>query len=64
MVVLGDRDTCRFAAEKGHLDCLRYAHENGCPWDEYTCRGAVENGRLDCLHYAYENGCPLKYKYM
>ena len=26
-------DTCS-AAENGHLECLKYAHENGCPWDE------------------------------
>jgi hypothetical protein len=22
--------TCECAAENGHLECLRYAHENGC----------------------------------
>ena len=22
------------AAEGGHLECLKYAHEKGCPWDE------------------------------
>ena len=21
----------------GHLECLKYAHEHGCPWDENTC---------------------------
>lgn len=25
------------AAQNGHLDCLTYAHENGCEWDEDTC---------------------------
>jgi len=37
---------------------LKYAHENGCPWDEYTCREAAKNGHLECLKYAHENGCP------
>ena len=23
--------------EFGHLECLKYAHENGCPWNEETC---------------------------
>jgi hypothetical protein len=45
------------AAENGHLDCLRYAHENGCEWNERTTSFAAENGHLDCLRYAYENGC-------
>ncbi len=58
MVVIGMKTTCRYAAENGHFDCLRYAHENGCPWDETTCRYAAENGHLDCLRYAYNNGCP------
>ncbi len=37
---------------------LKYAHENGCPWDEQTCWMAAEGGRLDMLKYARENGCP------
>ena len=42
----------------GHLECLKYAHEHGCPWDEWTCRGAAENGHLECLKYACAHGCP------
>ena len=53
-----DADTCLIAAQKGHLECLKYAHENGCPWDEQTCAYAAQNGHLDCLKYAHENGCP------
>ena len=26
-----------FCCQNGHLECLKYAHENGCPWDEKTC---------------------------
>ncbi len=29
-------DTTMYAAANGHLDCLRYAHENGCPWHRET----------------------------
>ena len=47
-----------YAAKYGHLECLKYAHENGCPWDEVTCSEAAENGHLECLKYAHENGCP------
>ena len=46
------------AAKNGHLECLKYAHENGCPWDGETCSEAAENGHLECLKYARENGCP------
>ena len=67
---------CEIGAIKvmgGHLECLKYAHENGCclpvgqqcvnrpcihtPWDENTCSGAACYGHLDCLKYAHENGC-------
>lgn len=41
----------------GHLDCLRYAHENGCPWDDKACTCAALRGRLECLRYAHQNGC-------
>ena len=37
---------------------LKYAHENGCPWDKYTCSDAAYHGHLNCLKYAHENGCP------
>jgi hypothetical protein len=42
---------------------LKYAHENGCPWDEKTCSLAAENGQLECLKYAHENGCPGSAEY-
>ena len=25
---------CEEAAANGQLECLKYAHEHGCPWDE------------------------------
>ncbi len=53
-----DEDTCSRAAKAGHLDCLKYAHEHGCPWDEDTCIRAAKGGHLDCLKYAHEHGCP------
>ena len=37
---------------------LKYAHEDGCPWDEETCCYAVLGGHLNVLTYAHENGCP------
>ena len=37
---------------------LRWARENGCPWDEKTCYCAAMEGNLDVLKYAHENGCP------
>jgi hypothetical protein len=40
------------------LDVLKYAHENGCPWNEETCSSAASNGHLDVLKYAHEHGCP------
>ena len=46
------------AATYGHLDCLRYAHQNGCPWDDAVCVGAAKNNQLECLRYAHEHGCP------
>ena len=52
-----DETTCCEAAEHGQLACLKYARENGCPWDSRTCRLAA-NGHLDCLQYAHEHGCP------
>ena len=49
---------CEEAASNGHLECLKYAHEHGCPWDENTCYNAAKNGHLECLKYACAHGCP------
>ena len=43
--------------------CLKYTHENGCPWDEYTCTAAADYGHLECLQYAHDNGCAGSAKY-
>ena len=44
---------------KGHLECLKYAHENGCHLNKYICEtAAARGGHLDCLEYAHKNGCP------
>ncbi|XP_025194308.1 uncharacterized protein LOC112593929 [Melanaphis sacchari] len=49
---------CQTAVENGHLKCLRYARETGCPWNERVCELSAYIGYLDCLRYAHENGCP------
>ena len=49
---------CMAAAGGGHLECLKYAHEHGCEWDEWTCEWAAEGGHLECLKWAHEHDCP------
>ena len=40
------RENVYQASKGGHLECLRYARENGCPWDEKTCEEAAKAGDL------------------
>jgi hypothetical protein len=49
--------SCKWSSKYGHLDCLKYAHENGCEFDSDTCLIATRHGYLECLKYAHENGC-------
>ena len=50
-----DAFSCRNAAEKGHLDCLKYLHEDvKAPWDSRTASWAAENGHLHILEYLVE----------
>jgi hypothetical protein len=56
-----DYFTCVCAARYGHIECLKYAHENGCPWNSQTGEYAAKNRQLECLKYACENGCPCSY---
>lgn len=41
----------------GHLDVLKYARANECPWSRETCIKAAAGGRLEVLQYAVANGC-------
>jgi len=36
---------------------LKWARENGCPWDEGTYLNAA-NGHFEVLKWVRENGCP------
>jgi hypothetical protein len=49
-----------YAARYGHLECLRYAHENGAPWHKETTYYVTQYGYLECLRYVYFRGCPWK----
>lgn len=53
-----DINSCRFAAEQGHLDVLKWCKENEGRWDARTCINAAGSGHLDLLRWAHENGCP------
>jgi len=50
-----DEFACAYAAGEGHLDVLKYLHENDCPWDSVY---AHVNNRIDCLNYLIEQKCP------
>jgi hypothetical protein len=49
------------AALGGHLEVLKWARENGCPWDELTCAWAAKSGHIEVLKWARANGCPDEY---
>jgi hypothetical protein len=36
-----------YAAKKGHLEVLRWARENGCPWSEETRLLAASKGYVE-----------------
>ncbi|CAL6318316.1 unnamed protein product [Bathycoccus prasinos] len=46
---------CAFAADKGHLEILKYLHEEAkAPWGASTAIWAAENGHLHILEYLVE----------
>jgi hypothetical protein len=46
-----DSDTCFFASCSG-VDCLKYAIENGCPYDKRNCiYKAKQNNHMDIVKY-------------
>ena len=58
-VIIKNEYTCSNVARNGHLEVLKWARKNGCPWDEWTCTYAALNGHLEVLKWARKNnGCP------
>ena len=50
-----DEEACAQAASGGHLECLKYLHEEGkAPWDNWTAMWAAEHGHLHILEYLVE----------
>jgi len=52
------RETCGNAAMNGHLELLKWARLNSCPWDERTYDYGVENGDPALVRYLEDEGCP------
>ena len=57
MVLHGINDLC-ICGSRGHLEVLKWARENGAPWDEWICAHAAEGGHFEVLKWARENGAP------
>jgi hypothetical protein len=49
-------ELCYYASCGGHLDCLKFLHETGCPWDGGVILLAIRHDRIDCLRYILEEG--------
>ncbi|KAL5239970.1 hypothetical protein ACI65C_007380 [Semiaphis heraclei] len=50
---------CSMAAYYGKLECLKFFHKRGLPWNPLTCVAAILGDNTDCLKYALDNGCPM-----
>lgn len=59
LLAYGEIWTCENAAQMGYLECLEYAHTQGCKWNVYTTLAAAKNGHFACLKYALDEGCPI-----
>jgi hypothetical protein len=57
--VLGPH-TCNAVASSGNLEALKWAIENGCPWQsERLCDIIIRGGRLEALKYIRTKGAQL-----
>ena len=49
------------AAKYDNLECLKYAHENGCEWNITTFDYAEKNNHIKCINYLLNNDCPRSF---
>lgn len=50
------------AAEGGHLDCLKYAVDNGCRVTHESCCLAAKAGHADCMEFVHRHGGRMNLK--
>ena len=50
-VLIRSQRECTDAAAAGDLTRLKYAHENGRPWDESVCGSAARGDQLEGLGF-------------
>ena len=54
------RRAAYYAARKGDLQCLQFAHENGdASMMQWICEAAAEGGNIECVKYAHDSGFPM-----
>ena len=63
LVDVVNKPYCDIAAKRGHYECLKYLHENGCKFNKYTALIAMIREDHRCLSYIIENGGELSIPY-
>jgi hypothetical protein len=53
-----DTQTYSDVIETRSLECLKYAREHGCPWNDTTIKRTLRSFNFKCLYYSIENNCP------
>lgn len=52
-----DKQVLNYAAEGGHINCIKYLRENGYKWNKHATLSAAKEGHLSILMFVHENGC-------
>lgn len=56
--LFGKTEVFRWAAHRGDLETMKWAHENDFPMDVHTCNFAAGGGRLEALKWLRAKNCP------
>ena len=57
-----NKNVCEYIAKQGSIDLMKWARDEGCPWNIHVPYKAAHHGHIALLTWLSDNSCPISYR--